>query len=132
VRIFSPNSSSLSSLPPSSCSRYGFFVAQPFIVSGESMSPRLKTANTSLSTSFPTACSAPQRGDVIIFSYPRNPKEFFIKRIIGLPGEKVAIKGGAISVTKADGSAVTLSESYVKNIGNGGDATYRVEPASTL
>jgi signal peptidase I len=68
----------------------------------------------------------PKRGDVVIFRYPRNPKEFFIKRIIGLPGETVSIRGKEIAVTTADGTTTSLTEPYVKNLGNGADATYTV------
>ena len=36
--------------------------------------------------------SEPQRGDIVVFRYPRNPQEYFIKRVIGLPEEKIQIK----------------------------------------
>ena len=41
---------------------------------------------------------APKRGDIIVFRYPRNPQEYFIKRLIGLPGEEVQIKDGNVVV----------------------------------
>jgi signal peptidase I len=66
----------------------------------------------------------PTRGDVIVFRYPRNPSEYFIKRVIGLPNEVVTIRNGAVSVTKKDGSMVPLSEPYIVHSGNGTDATY--------
>lgn len=68
----------------------------------------------------------PQRGDVIIFRYPKNPNEYFIKRIIGLPGEVVSIHNNSVSVTQASGTTVTLQEPYVVNQGDGPDATYAV------
>ena len=40
----------------------------------------------------------PQRGQVIIFRYPNNPSEFFIKRVIGLPGETVEIQNDQIKI----------------------------------
>jgi len=106
------------------------FVAQPFIVSGESMSPTFENGEYLIVDELTYRLDAPKRGDVVIFRYPRNPKEFFIKRIIGLPGETVSIQGGAVSVTEADGTIQTLSEPYVKNIGNGPDTTYVVDQNS--
>ena len=102
------------------------FVAQPFIVSGASMDPTFRNGQYLIVDELSYRFEAPARGDVIIFRYPKNPKEFFIKRIIGLPGETVTIVSGKIKVTEADGDTVALQEPYVANRGNGGDATYTV------
>lgn len=106
------------------------FVAQPFIVSGESMSPTFENGEYLIVDELTYRFEAPQRGDVVIFRYPRNPSEFFIKRIIGLPGETVAVQDGNIYITKTDGATMELNEPYVKNIGNGRDATYQVDAGS--
>ena len=62
----------------------------------------------------------PARGDVIIFRYPNDPNIFYIKRIVGLPGETVHIDHGQTTVSKADGTTVTLDDSFVV----AEDATY--------
>ena len=100
------------------------FVAQPFIVSGASMAPTFPNGQYSIALDSSHPLQNPGRGDVIIFRYPKNPKEFFIKRIIGLPGETVSIDGNAITITKADGSKVSLDETYVINHGNGSAQSY--------
>jgi signal peptidase I len=102
------------------------FVAQPFIVSGESMDPTFANGQYLIVDELSYHFEAAQRGQVIIFRYPKDPSQFFIKRIIGLPGETVMIRNGQVEVQKVDGTTVTLNESYVKNLGNGGDATYPV------
>lgn len=106
------------------------FVAQPFIVSGESMSPTFENGEYLIVDELTYRLDTPKRGDVVIFRYPRNPSEFFIKRIIGLPGETVTISGGTVSVTDSSGATVLLDEPYVKNIGNGRDSIYEVDQNS--
>ncbi len=54
--------------------------------------------------------SSPKRGDIVIFPYPDNEEETFIKRVIGLPGEKVEIRNGYIYI---DDSEEPLTEPYV-------------------
>jgi len=103
-----------------------FFVAQPFIVSGASMERTFLNGQYLIVDELTYHFNAPQRGDVIIFRYPKNPSEFFIKRIIGLPGETVTIHNNTVTVTDTEGSAHVLAEPYVTNLGDGPDATYTV------
>ena len=103
------------------------FVAQPFVVSGESMSPTFENGEYLIVDELTYRLEEPQRGDVVIFRYPRNPSEFFIKRIIGLPGETVTVKDGTVSIERVDGTMITLDESYVEHADHGRDATYTVE-----
>ena len=103
------------------------FVAQPFIVSGASMDPTFSNGQYLIVDELSYRLQDPARGDVIIFRYPKNPKEFFIKRIIGLPTETVSINGNAITIAKTDGSTVSLSEPYVINHGNGSANSYQLK-----
>ncbi len=97
------------------------FIAKPFIVSGASMEPTFDTGEYLIVDELTYHFEQPARGDVIIFKYPKDPTQYFIKRIIGLPGETLHIKGGEVSITTASGTTIVLPESYIKNIGNGGD-----------
>ena len=56
----------------------------------------------------------PQRGDVIIFHPPIPSTSPFIKRVIGLPGERVVIKNSTVTVIKVNGSKITLQEPYIR------------------
>jgi len=95
------------------------FVAQPFIVSGASMVPTFENGQYLIVDELTYHISQPQRGDIVVFRYPKDPSQFFIKRIIGLPGEVVSVSDTGVSVQKTDSAVENLDEAYVKNAGNG-------------
>lgn len=56
-----------------------------------------------------------ERGDIVIFKYPKNESETYIKRVIGLPGETVMInEDGSVSIKLETGTVIDLDESYIK------------------
>ncbi len=92
------------------------FIAQPFIVSGASMDPTFQNGQYLIVDELSYNLGNPTRGDVAIFKYPKNPKQYFIKRVVGLPGETVHIdEQGKVSITNTEGKLVTnLEEPYIK------------------
>lgn len=92
------------------------FIAQPFIVSGESMENTLHTGEFLIIDEITYRFEAPKRGEVIVFRYPKDPSKFFIKRIIGLPGETIDIQGDVVKITNKDGIETTLKEPYIKSM----------------
>ncbi len=95
-------------------------VIEPFVVIGASMDPTFSTGQFLLVDRLTYDFKAPQRNDVIVFKYPGDPSQDYIKRIIGLPGETVIIKDGAVSIEapQAGGAAsstpVALDEPYIE------------------
>ncbi|PSO45625.1 MAG: signal peptidase I, partial [Parcubacteria group bacterium SW_6_46_9] len=86
------------------------FIAQPFVVSGASMEPTLSSGDYLIIDQLSYRFEKPQRHDVAVFRYPNNPSKFYIKRIIGLPGETIEISDGDITIineNNPDGFAVT-------------------------
>lgn len=75
-----------------------YYLVQPFFVKGQSMEPNFEDKDYILVDKLSYRFDSPQRGDVIIFRYPENPRDYFIKRIIGLPGETVEIRVGQIII----------------------------------
>ena len=63
----------------------------------------------------------PERYDIVIFKYPDDESQYFVKRIIGLPGEKVEVIDGIVYVTKTNGETVQLDDSFVTNCVPEGD-----------
>jgi len=91
-----------------------FFIAQPFIVSGESMDPTFATGQYLIVDQLTYRLDEPDRGDVIVFRLPQEPSRFLIKRLIGLPGETVKIVGTQVSVKEIDSDNFRdLSENYI-------------------
>jgi len=85
---------------------------QPFVVSGASMDPNFHDADYLIIDEMTYRLREPARQEVIVFKYPLNPSYKYIKRIIGLPGEKIEIKDGEIFITK-DNETVKLEEDYL-------------------
>ncbi len=88
------------------------FVTQPFLVSGASMEPTFNNGNYLLIDELTYNFRPPERGEVIVFRYPNDTSTYFIKRVIGLPGETVIITQGTVSVKNQHGVEV-LREPYV-------------------
>lgn len=90
------------------------FIAQPFIVSGASMETTFSTGEYIIVDQLTYHFDEPKRGDVIIFRYPKDPSKFFIKRVIGLPGDTVDLSGKTVIITNTKHpEGVTLNESYI-------------------
>jgi len=89
------------------------FIAQPFIVNGASMEPTFENGDYLIVDQLSYRFSEPQRGSVLIFKYPKDTSKYFIKRIIGLPGESISIKDGKVYVQNGDLEFV-LEEPYIK------------------
>jgi len=95
------------------------FVAQPFIVSGSSMVPTFENGQYLIIDEISYRLDSPKRNDVVVFRYPNDTKKFFIKRIIGLPGETVDIKGNEVTITNTENpEGFTLNQPFVKNVAN--------------
>lgn len=97
---------------------FRLWIAQPFIVKGASMEPNFSSGEYLIIDEFSyNFLREPKRGEVIVFRYPLNPSEFFIKRVIGLPGETIEIKSEGIKIyNQANPNGFKLDESYLPDI----------------
>ena len=101
---------------------------QSFIVRQQSMEPSFHDGQYILANKLTYHFSSPKRGDVIIFHYPLNPSELYIKRVIGLPGERVEIVNGRVYIDEGKGSGFQLLEEpeYIPSI------DYQMSPTPVL
>ncbi len=74
------------------------FLVQPFLVSGASMEPTFASGDYLLIDEISYRFREPERGEVVVFRYPGNESVFYIKRILGLPGERLAFSDEGIKV----------------------------------
>ncbi len=109
-----------------------WLIADPFIVSGSSMVPTFENGNYLIIDELSYELGNPQRGDVVVFQYPGDPKndparnflvrffdpgKYFIKRVIGLPNETLDIKGNDVTITNsAHPEGFKLDQPFVKNV----------------
>lgn len=87
-----------------------YFLIQPFYVKGASMEPSFYDHEYLIIDEISYRFSEPARGDIIVFKYPKDPSQYFIKRIIGLPGEKVEIKDNQVYIYPVEGKRFMLDE----------------------
>jgi len=87
------------------------FVFQNFVVEGSSMYPTLMQGDRLIVSRLSYIFGEPDRGDIIVFQYPFGPERDFVKRIIGLPGETIAIQNGQVFI---NGKPLP-PETYVQN-----------------
>ena len=84
------------------------FLYQPVKVEGTSMMPSLDDQERIFVNKFVYRMEPIQRGDIVVFRYPRDPSKSFIKRVIGLAGDHIRIDTGQVFV-----NGVSLEEDYV-------------------
>jgi len=106
------------------------YLIQPFLVKGASMEPSFYDGEYLIVDELSYRLRPPERGEVIVFHYPRNPKDYFIKRIIGLPSEKIEIKDRRVFIYNSEyPKGKELKEDYLKyaNI-TSGSLTLQLKP----
>jgi len=92
-----------------------YFLFQPFFVKGQSMEPNFEDGDYLIVDEISYRFRNPQRGAVVVFKYPQNPSQRYIKRIIGLPGELLEIKDGKVMVFDEKGEQVLNESDYLSS-----------------
>ncbi|MFT7644454.1 MAG: signal peptidase I [Candidatus Paceibacteria bacterium] len=93
------------------------FIAQPFIVSGASMNDTFANGQYLIVDQVSYYFEKPNRGDVVVFRYPKDPSKFFIKRVVALPGETISINDSAVTISnKTFPDGFILEEPYIKSM----------------
>jgi signal peptidase I len=91
------------------------FLFQPFFVRGDSMTPSFKNGDYLIIDEISYRFQAPQRGEVIVFKYPNDPSQRYIKRIVALPGETVEIKDGKVTISNQEETYILDESGYLSS-----------------
>lgn len=106
-----------------------WFIAQPFIVRGDSMVPTFHSGDYLIVDQLSYRFSDPARGEVIIMRYPKDESVYFIKRIIGLPGETVELQGARVIIRAPNAESILLEQAYLADVAHRPEyATYVLGP----
>lgn len=79
-----------------------YYLMQPFFVKGASMEPNFDDGQYLIIDELSYNLRQPQRGEVVVFKYPLDPAQYYIKRIVGLPGETVEITDGGVKIFNSE------------------------------
>ena len=94
-----------------------YYLVQPFFVKGASMEPNFENGDYLLVDEISYRFRPPERGEVIVFRYPFDPSQFFIKRIIGLPNETIEIRNDKVKIfDSSHPDGVVLEEGYLASL----------------
>jgi len=77
-----------------------YFIVELYLVDGPSMRPTLQNHERLVVNKFIYRFRAPERGEVLVFRYPKDPSRDFIKRVIAVPGDTIEIKDGRVFVNQ--------------------------------
>ena len=107
-----------------------YFLIQPFYVKGASMEPNFLDHQYLIIDEISYRFSEPLRGDIVVFRYPNDPRQYFIKRVIGLPGDRVSISGGSVTIYDKDHPKgfVLDEKSYLGTLATGGAKDIKLGP----
>jgi signal peptidase I len=90
-----------------------YFLFQPFFVKGQSMEPNFENGDYLIVDELTYKFRNPERGEVVVFKYPNDPSQRYIKRIIGLPGETIEISDGKVVIFDGEGGKILDELNYL-------------------
>lgn len=102
------------------------FIFKPFYVQGQSMEPTFFEKEYLIINQFTYRFRAPERGEIVVFRPPTGVKDFYLKRIIGLPGERVRVENNNVIVCNTQ--CHVLDETYLDGIETEGNVRLTLGP----
>lgn len=92
-----------------------YFLIQPFYVKGASMEPNFYDHEYLIIDELTYRFRDPYRGEIVVFKYPRDPSQYFIKRVVGFPGETIEVTDGNVILYNTEHpNGLVLEENYLE------------------
>lgn len=107
------------------------FIVSPFQIEGNSMIDTLENKEYIVINKFRYLFKTPDRGDIVVFRPPTDPGKYYVKRVIGLPGETIVIRDGNVYLRNADRKDTKIEEPYLSSINAGKTYRYPVQSGDT-
>lgn len=107
------------------------FVVSPFQIEGSSMVDTLQNKEYIVINKFRYLFHEPQRGDIVVFIPPTDTSKYYVKRIIGLPGETIVIRDGHVYLRDLVEGDIKLRENYLSSMSAGKTYRYPVQSGDT-
>lgn len=95
------------------------FIVSPFQIEGNSMVDTLEHKEYIVINKFRYFFGEPQRGDIVVFRPPTDTGKYYVKRVIGLPGDTVVIRDGEVFIREGKKGDVQLNEPYLSSANQG-------------
>lgn len=107
------------------------FVVSPFQIEGNSMIETLEHKEYIVINKFRYLFTVPERGDIVVFRPPTDPGKYYVKRVIGLPGDTIVVRDGFAFLRDENKGDIKLEESYLGSLSLGKTYRYPVNSGDT-
>lgn len=107
------------------------FVVSPFQIEGSSMIDTLENKEYIVINKFRYLFKAPERGDIVVFRPPTDLGKYYVKRVIGLPGETIVVRDGSVFIRHPHKGDIKLDEPYLSAMNAGKTYRYPVNGGDT-
>lgn len=107
------------------------FIVSPFQIEGNSMIETLENKEYIVINKFRYLFASPSRGDIVVFRPPSDMVKYYVKRVIGMPGETIVVRDGNVFLRDPNKGDIKLEEQYLGTINAGKTYRYPVNSGDT-
>lgn len=107
------------------------FIVSPFQIEGNSMVDTLEHKEYIVINKFRYLFGSPERGDIVVFRPETDSSKYYVKRVIGLPGDTIVVRNGFVYLRESKRGDIQLNEPYLSQASSGNTYRYPVSSGDT-